>query len=111
MPSVGREQPGPSQDLSGADPFDYKRGSAGLVHLERNVAAPQQIERPRHISLFQNEMALGDRHILRTASDQLGYVGRKPAEQRVLGHKLTDGLRHCRSPPDSMRTGTNPSFA
>jgi hypothetical protein len=74
VPPVRGEHPGPADGLSWAYPVDDKRHATRLVHLERHVATTEQVKRPRWFAFLQQELARGDRHVLRTACDQLGHV-------------------------------------
>jgi hypothetical protein len=44
------------------------------VHFERDVATAEQVKRPCRLAFLQQELASRDRHVLRTAADQLGHV-------------------------------------
>ena len=99
MPAVRRDQPRPSENLSGTDGLDANESSLACLDFVGNAAVPDEIESVSGFTLVEKKLAVFERNVRCTPDEQLHVDLVEIACERVLAKDYREifGL-HDQSP-------------
>src|SRR5262245_26667494 len=86
MPIVGREQPGPTQDIPRSDRLQFNRVSQFGMSFETHLALLNQIKEVGNVSFSKNDLIRFKAREHSALSQDLGIVAIQATQEGVTSH-------------------------